>query len=437
MATQLSMAKEGVITEEMKTVASDEGFTSEEMRDLVASGQVVIPKNINHDFEVKGIGKGLRTKTNSNIGTSMDHHDLDEELEKLAVSVECGADSVMDLSTGGDLKQIRKSILDNCPVMLGTVPIYAAVSELVSKKLTIMDMTSDFLFESIEQQCEEGIDYITVHCGVTRQTYSLADNTNRIAGIVSRGGSLHAAWMHKHKRENPLYEEYDRLLDIAFKYDVSLSLGDGLRPGSVADASDKAQMKELVLIGELTKRARDAGVQVFVEGPGHVPLNQIEANILMQKRICDDAPFYVLGPLTTDCAPGYDHITAAIGGAIAAAAGADFLCYVTPSEHLCLPTVEDVRVGVISARIAAHSGDIAKGVRGAMDRDITMSRYRKALDWDGMLAMALDPVLPRERRARSEDSGKAVCTMCGELCAMNLHNEICELGESKQAALAE
>ena len=437
MATQLSMAKEGVITDEMKIVAADEGFTKEEIRDLVASGQVVIPKNINRDFKVKGIGKGLRTKINANIGTSMDHHDIDEELEKLAVSVEAGADSVMDLSTGGDLKQIRKSMLENCPVMLGTVPLYAAISELLSKNRTIMDMTPDFLFESIEQQCEEGIDYITVHCGVTRQTYSLADKTNRIAGIVSRGGSLLAAWMFRHNKENPLYEEYDRLLDIAFKYDVALSLGDGLRPGSVADASDKAQMKELVLIGELTKQAREAGVQVFVEGPGHVPLDQIEANILMEKRICDDAPFYVLGPLTTDCAPGYDHITAAIGGAIAAAAGADFLCYVTPAEHLCLPNIEDVRMGVISAKIAAHSGDIVKGVRGAMERDITMSRYRKALDWEGMMEMAFDPVLPQERRARSENSGKAVCTMCGELCAMNIHNEICALGENEQAVSAD
>jgi phosphomethylpyrimidine synthase len=333
----------------------------------------------------------------------------------------------MDLSTGGDLRKIRKLMLENSPVMLGAVPIYAVASELASKKRDITEMTSDFLFESIERQCEEGIDYITVHCGVTQQTYSLADRKNRIGGIVSRGGSILAAWMYFHKKENPLYEEYDRLLDIAFKYDVTLSLGDGLRPGSVADASDKAQIKELIVIGELTKRARERGVQVIVEGPGHVPLNQIEANILIQKRICEGAPFYVLGPLTTDCAPGYDHITAAIGGAIAAAAGADFLCYVTPAEHLCLPNIEDVRVGVISAKIAAHSGDIAKGIRGAINRDIEMSRYRKALDWEGMIRMALDPDLPAKRRAQSGVKGKQICTMCGELCAVNIHNRICEL----------
>ncbi len=429
MATQLSMAKEGVITDEMKMVAADEDFSPEEIRDLVASGQVVIPKNINHDFPSKGIGKGLTTKINANIGTSGDHMDIDEELHKLEVSIEAGADSVMDLSTGGDLKKIRKMMIDNSPVMLGAVPIYAVASELGSQNRSITDMTPDFLFESIEQQCEEGIDYITVHCGVTRQTYSLADQTNRIGGIVSRGGSLLALWMYQHHKENPLFEEYDRLLDIAFKYDVTLSLGDGLRPGAVADASDKAQMKELIVIGELTKRAREAGVQVIVEGPGHVPLNQIAANVLMQKRICDDAPFYVLGPLTTDCAPGYDHITAAIGGAIAAAAGADFLCYVTPAEHLCLPDVKDVRVGVVAAKIAAHSGDIAKGVKGAMERDIEMSRYRKALNWEGMLKLALDPDLPRKRRAQSENNEKSVCTMCGELCAVNIHNKMCVLEE--------
>ncbi len=426
MATQLSMAKEGVITEEMKRVATDEGFTPEEVRQKVALGHVVIPKNIHHEFPPRGIGKGLSTKINANIGTSMDHQDIDEELQKLKVSVDAGADSVMDLSTGGDLREIRKIILENSPVMLGAVPIYAAAARLAAKKRSIMDMTPDLLFETIEQQCAEGIDYITVHCGVTRQTYSLADQKNRIAGIVSRGGSLLAAWMFHHNKENPLYEEYDRLLEIAFKYDVTLSLGDGLRPGAVADASDKAQIKELVVIGELTQRAREAGVQVIVEGPGHVPLNQIEANILMQKRICDDAPFYVLGPLTTDCAPGYDHITAAIGGAIASAAGADFLCYVTPAEHLCLPNIDDVREGVIAAKIAAHSGDIAKGVRGAMARDIEMSKYRKTLNWEGMYKMALDPVLARKRRAQSENNEKDVCTMCGELCAMKIHNKMCD-----------
>ena len=425
MATQLSMAKQGVITDEMTLVAEEEGFLPEEIRDLVAQGVVVIPKNIHHHFPAKGIGKGLTTKINANIGTSMDHMDLEEELLKMNVAVEAGADSVMDLSTGGDLIQVRQAILDACPVMLGAVPIYGAASALVANGKRFLDMSSDFLFDTIEQQCEQGIDYITVHCGVTQQTYSLADENMRIGGIVSRGGSLLSAWMKYHDKENPLYEEYDRLLDIAFKYDVTLSLGDGLRPGAIADASDKAQFKELIVIGELTQRAREAGVQVIVEGPGHVPLNQIEANVLMQKRICDNAPFYVLGPLPTDCAPGYDHITAAIGGAIAAAAGADFLCYVTPAEHLCLPNFQDVKDGVVAAKIAAHSGDIAKGVKGAMERNIQMSKYRKQLDWEGMYGLALDPVLPRQRRRQSENNEKEVCTMCGDLCAVKIHNEMC------------
>ena len=424
MATQLSLAKESVISFEMETVAKEEGFSPEQIRKKVAKGQIVIPKNINRNFTPKGIGNGLRTKVNANIGTSMDHSDINEELEKLKVSLISGADSVMDLSTGGDLKEIRKMILENSSVMVGTVPVYSVASQLASAGKHIFDMTSDLLFEAIEQQCEGGVDYITVHCGVTRRSYSLANGSNRITGVVSRGGSLLAAWMHHNKKENPLYEEYDRLLKIASKYDVTLSLGDGLRPGAVADASDKAQLEELIIIGELAKKAREAGVQAMIEGPGHVPLNQIEANILMQKQICDQAPFYVLGPLTTDCAPGYDHITAAIGGAIAAASGADFLCYVTPAEHLCLPTVEDVRMGVISAKIAAHSGDIAKGVRGAIERDIEMSRQRKALNWEGMYNLALDPNLPRQRRTDSENNGKSVCTMCGKLCAVDIHNSI-------------
>ncbi len=422
--TQLSLGKEGVITDAMEIVAKDEGFTPEEVRDLVATGRVIIPKNIHHDFRPKGIGKGLRTKVNANIGTSLDHADTDEELNKLKAALAAGTDSVMDLSTGGDLREIRQIMLKNSSVMVGAVPIYAVATELAYQDKQIFHMSSDMLFDVVEHQCEEGIDYITVHCGVTKRSASLAGRTKRIGGIVSRGGSLLAAWMYHHKKENPLYEEYERLLEIAFKYDVTLSLGDGLRPGAITDASDQAQMEELIIIGELTKRAREAGVQVMVEGPGHVPLNQIEANVLMQKCICDEAPFYLLGPLTTDCAPGYDHITAAIGGAIAAAAGADFLCYVTPAEHLCLPTVEDVHMGVIAAKIAAHSGDIAKGVRGAIDRDIEMSKYRKALDWKGMYKMALDPQLARQRREDSENKDKNICTMCGKLCAIDIHNII-------------
>jgi len=422
--TQLSIAKKGIISDEMKTVAKAEGYSPEEIRTLVASGRVVIPKNIHHHFNVKGIGKGLATKINANIGTSMDHINLDEELDKLKMAIVSGADSVMDLSTGGKLKDIRSKILENSCVMVGAVPLYAVATTLASKGKQITDMTPDMLFESIEEQCEQGLDYITVHCGVTQMSYAMANASDRIMGIVSRGGTLLSAWMHHHKKENPLYEDYERLLNIAFKYDVTLSLGDGLRPGAIADASDKAQIQELVIIGDLVKKARQADVQVIVEGPGHVSLNEIEANVIMQKRICDEAPFYVLGPLTTDCAPGYDHITGAIGGAIAAAAGADFLCYVTPAEHLCLPTVEDVRLGVISSKIAAHSGDIAKGIRGTIDRDIEMSKHRKNLNWEGMYQLALDPFVPRQRRANSENDDKAVCTMCGKLCAIDIHNKI-------------
>ncbi len=315
-------------------------------------------------------------------------------------------------------------MLENSSVMVGAVPIYAVAAALSQQQQPFSKMTADMLFDSIETQCRQGIDYMTVHCGVTRQSSAFAGGGKRVGGIVSRGGSLLAAWMHQNGRENPLYEFYERLLEIAFEYDVTLSLGDGLRPGAVADASDQAQMAELVVLGELAEKARKAGVQVMIEGPGHVPMDQIPANIQMVKRLCGGAPFYVLGPLTTDCAPGYDHITAAIGGAAAAAAGADFLCYVTPAEHLCLPDAEDVRLGVISARIAAHSGDIVKQVPGALDKDIAMSARRKALDWEGMFRLAMDPALARERRRRSEDGSKPVCTMCGNLCAVNLHNII-------------
>ncbi|MDY6906313.1 MAG: phosphomethylpyrimidine synthase ThiC [Thermodesulfobacteriota bacterium] len=424
--TQLSEAREGVVTEAMKQVADQEGVSPEVIRLGVAAGEVVIPKNIKRNFKVQGIGKGLRTKVNANIGTSPDHADLETEHQKLKAAIHAGADSVMDLSTGGDLQAVRDLILSESPVMVGAVPVYAVAAKLGVQAKPFYEMTPDMLFDSIEQQCEQGLDYITVHCGVTRESSAMAGHEDRVAGIVSRGGALTAAWMHHNDRENPLYEDFDRLLEIAFAYDVTLSLGDGLRPGAVVDASDSAQFQELVVLGRLAERARTAGVQVMIEGPGHVPLNQVTANMEMEKHLCGGAPFYVLGPLTTDCAPGYDHITAAIGGALAASAGADFLCYVTPSEHLCLPNVEDVRLGVVSARIAAHSGDIAKGVPGALERDIQMSKYRKALDWEGMYKMAIDPHMPKMRRAESETSGAPAdcCTMCGNLCAVDTHNRI-------------
>ncbi len=418
--TQLSQAQAGIITEEMKEVARRENIDPEILRQKIAQGKVVIPKNKKRSFLVRGIGEGLTTKVNANIGSSPEHHDLEEEITKLMVAIASGTDSVMDLSTGGDLDAIREAILEKSCVMVGTVPIYGVVARLAQENKEIIQMTVDGLFQEIEKQCRQGIDYITVHCGVTRNVLELLDNTPRVGGMVSRGGSILALWMKHHRKENPLYEYYDRLLDIAYEYDVTLSLGDGLRPGAIADAGDRPQIEELVILGELARRARQRGVQAMIEGPGHVPLQEIEGHIRLEKTVCDGAPFYVLGPLTTDIAPGYDHITSAIGGAIAAAAGADFLCYVTPAEHLRLPTVSDVREGVYAARIAAHSGDIAKGISEAADRDRKMSQYRRALDWEGMYEMALDSELARSKRRDSEAYDQIVCTMCGKFCSINL-----------------
>ncbi|RJP77356.1 MAG: phosphomethylpyrimidine synthase ThiC [Candidatus Zixiibacteriota bacterium] len=419
--TQLSQALEGIITPEMGAVAQDEGMDPEILRQKIAAGRAVIPKNRGRDFLfVKGIGEGLRTKVNANLGTSAEHADVDEEIVKLQVAVASGADSVMDLSTGGDLEAIRTAILEKSCVMVGTVPIYGAAARLMQQDKQIVQMTADGLFEEIERQCRQGIDYITVHCGITRRSLEVLERTPRVAGIVSRGGSILALWMKHHRKENPLYEHYDRLLEIAYEYDVTLSLGDGLRPGAIADAGDRAQFEELVTLGDLARRAKARGVQAMIEGPGHVPLDQVQANIQMEKTICDGAPFYVLGPLTTDVAPGYDHITSAIGGAIAAAAGADFLCYVTPAEHLRLPTVAEVREGVFAARIAAHSGDLAKGIPGAADWDRKMSQARAALDWEGMYSLAMDGDLARSKRRQSEAYDQIVCTMCGKLCSINM-----------------
>ncbi|MEA2104469.1 MAG: phosphomethylpyrimidine synthase ThiC, partial [Candidatus Cloacimonadota bacterium] len=412
--TQLKMAKDGIISEEMKTVAKDEQVDVEWLREEIAQGRITIPKNINHNFHPMGIGNKLRTKINANIGTSPDHYDLNEELEKLKIAVAYGSDSVMDLSTGGNLSAIRKAILKQSPVMVGTVPIYQVAAELLDNDKEISDMSVDGLFDSIEKQCVEGVDYITVHCGVTRKVVNTLKKNPRLLGMVSRGGSLLMKWMRINKAENPLYEYFDRLLVIAEKYDVTLSLGDGLRPGCLADASDAAQFEELIVLGELQKRAVERDVQVIIEGPGHIPLNEVESNMRLQKSICNNAPFYVLGPITTDIAPGYDHITSAIGGAIAAYNGADFLCYVTPSEHLCLPNKEDVHEGVIAAKIAARSADIALGIPGVKKLDNKMAEYRRDFNWEGQYKISLDPILARKRRKSSEDFSEDVCTMCGK-----------------------
>jgi len=418
--TQLELAKEGAVTPQIGQVAQQEGLAVEEIRQGVALGRIVIPANINHRGLVPcGIGKGLKTKVNANIGTSPDFGDIDTERDKLKVAVDAGADTVMDLSTGGDVAAIRRAILDAGKLPLGTVPIYQAGIEAMARHGAIVKMTDDELFGVIEEHARDGVDFITVHCGVTRQAIERLRVQKRVADVVSRGGAFLMGWMLHNERENPLYEHYDRLLEIARQYDVTLSLGDGMRPGSLADATDRAQIEELITLGELVQRAQQAGVQVMVEGPGHLPINQIEANVQLQKSLCNEAPFYVLGPLVTDIAAGYDHITGAIGGAVAAAAGTDFLCYVTPAEHLSLPDPEDVRQGVIASRIAAHAGDIAKGVKGAAERDRKMSLARKRFDWAEQARLSLNP----ERFSRVHEkhaTGGQTCSMCGEFCAMEI-----------------
>lgn len=419
--TQLEKARKGLMTEEMKIAARGENVAPEYIRKGIAEGTIVICRNINHQVITPlAIGKGLRTKTNANIGTSKDHTDLNLELKKLKIAVDAGADAVMDLSTGGNLAAIRKKVMRKSTVAIGTVPIYQAAVKMIQKGKAISEMTADDIFEVIEENGRDGVDFITVHCGVTRLSVSALKSQKRILGIVSRGGSMTANWMDCNKKENPLYEDYDRLLEIARRYDMVLSLGDGLRPGAIDDATDQAQLQELIILGKLAARARAVGVQVMIEGPGHVPLTEIVTNIKLQKEICQNAPFYVLGPLPTDIAPGYDHITSAIGGAIAGAAGADFLCYVTPAEHLRLPTLDDVRDGVVAARIAAHIADIAKGVNKAREKDRKMSLYRKNFDWQGQVDLSIDPQKTIALLEKSKSAKNEGCTMCGEFCAIKL-----------------
>jgi phosphomethylpyrimidine synthase len=418
--TQLEMARQGRPTPALERVAAAEQIPIADLQSLLARGRVCLPGNPLHaGLRPLGIGERLRTKVNVNLGTSKDYPDLADEMAKVEVSLACGADTLMDLSTGGDLPRIRRAILDQAPIPLGTVPIYQAAVEAIEKRGSIIALTADDLFATIESQAREGVDFMTVHCGLTLRAIERLRSQGRVADVVSRGGAMHLAWSLHHQKENPLYAGYDRLLEIARAYDVTLSLGDGLRPGCQADATDRAQLEELLTLGELVDRAWAAGVQVMVEGPGHVPLDQVELNIKLQKRVCQGAPFYVLGPLVTDIGAGYDHIVAAIGGAIAAAAGADFLCYVTPAEHLGLPTVDDVREGLIASRLAAHAADLVKGVPGARERDRAMSEARKRLDWAAQRKLAIDPVR-FEKVRRERGTAGATCSMCGEFCAMRL-----------------
>ena len=419
--TQLEKARSGMFSEEMEICAAEEGVEVEYIRQGVADGTIVICRNVNHKtIKPLVIGRGLRTKVNANIGTSKDNNDPAAELEKLHVACKAGADAVMDLSTGGDLASIRKAVMEQSTVAIGTVPIYQAAVKILGEKKAISEMSPDDMFAVIEENGRDGVDFITVHCGVNRESVAAVEQQGRVLGIVSRGGSMIANWMRCNSRENPLYEEYDRLLAIAHRYDMVLSLGDGLRPGAIHDATDRGQISELIILGELAARARDAGVQVMIEGPGHVPITEVEANISLQKKLCQGAPFYVLGPLPTDIAPGYDHITSAIGGAIAGAAGADFLCYVTPAEHLRLPTLADVRDGVIASRIAAHIADIAKGIKGAEEQDRKMSLCRKNFDWQGQVDLSIDPEKTVALLEKSKSANEEGCTMCGEFCAIKL-----------------
>jgi phosphomethylpyrimidine synthase len=419
--TQLERARRKEITPAMQRVAEKEGLDPEILRQRIAEGTVVVPANKNHsNLDPCGIGQGLRTKVNANIGTSEAYPDMIRELRKLQRAIEAGADTVMDLSTGGDIRACRRQILAHSEPPVGTVPLYQVAVEAQQRRGSMVAFDGDELFEVIEEHARDGVDFFTVHCGVTYDAVERLRREGRVTDIVSRGGALMVGWMLHHQRENPLYAEYDRLLEIARRYDVTLSLGDGLRPGCLLDATDRAQIQELIVLGELVERAWEAGVQVMVEGPGHVPLNQIEANVLLEKRLCHGAPFYVLGPLVTDVAPGYDHIVAAIGGAVAASFGADFLCYVTPAEHLGLPTEDDVAEGVIAARIAAHVADLVKGVPGALEWDRAMAEARKNLDWEKQVHLAIDSRKAKHHRAMYNQVSTTTCSMCGSFCAMQL-----------------
>lgn len=416
--TQLISAKNNELTPEMEAVALKEDVNPQELMQKVAEGKVVILKNINHENVIPtGVGEGLSVKINANIGTSNQRSTIGEEVCKLRLAEKYGADAIMDLSTGPDIDATRKEIISKCRVPIGTVPMYQAGVEAIDNTGSILELTKDRLFADIEKHCRDGVDFITVHCGVTKDVVKFLKEQGRITGIVSRGGSMLASWVEGHQKENPLYEFYDELLEIAKAYDTTLSLGDGLRPGCGADAGDRAQVMETIVLGELVNRARKAGVQAMVEGPGHVPLNLIPGMMQTIKTLTHNAPLYVLGPLVTDIAPGYDHITAAIGGTLAAYSGADFLCYVTPSEHIGLPNAEQVKQGVITCKIAAHAADVARGRKSAVERDRQMSIARKALDWTKQAELAIDKEVFEDI-----DDGNP-CTMCGEYCSMKLVNQ--------------
>ena len=422
--TQMDAARQGIITPQMEAAAKKEQIEVRELQKLMAQGKAVIPANKLHTcLEPNAIGSMLKTKINVNLGTSRDWKDLDMELEKVNDAVKMGAESIMDLSSFGDTQKFRRKLTSQCPAIIGTVPIYDAV---VYYHKPLKEITSQEWIDIVEMHAKDGVDFMTIHVGINKATAGRFKKNKRLTNIVSRGGSIIFAWMEMTGEENPFYEHYDHILEICRKYDVTLSLGDACRPGCIADAGDISQIEELVTLGELTKRAWEKDVQVIIEGPGHMALNQIEANMKIQQTICQGAPFYVLGPLVTDIAPGYDHITAAIGGAIAAANGASFLCYVTPAEHLRLPAVDDVKEGIIASKIAAHAADIAKGIKGAADWDRQMSTARKNLDWEEMFRLSIDPEKARRYRAQAKPEKEDTCSMCGNFCAVKNMNRILE-----------
>lgn len=421
--TQIEYARKGLISPEVNLVAEREGIGASIIKDEVAKGRIVIPKNISHDIKnICGIGKNLRTKVNANIGTSDNSPNIDEEIKKLKIAIEAGADTIMDLSIGDGIHDMLKKVIEESSVPVGTVPIYEIATKVL-KRGDIADIRWKDIESVLERQAEMGVDFFTIHAGVTKEIVAFLKKRERILDVVSRGGSFLVDWIIKNGQENPLYTNFERLLEIVKRYDITLSLGDGMRPGAIKDAGDEAQIQELISLGRLAKTARDFGIQVMIEGPGHLPINQIEHNIAMEKSLCGEAPFYVLGPLVTDVAPGYDHIAAAIGGAVAASHGADFLCYVTPSEHLRLPGKADIKEGIIASRIAAHAADIAKGIKGSMDWDIAISRARKLRDWDSQFSLAIDPQKCKQYRSASKPKSNDVCSMCNEFCPIKRGEE--------------
>ncbi|MCK5163216.1 MAG: phosphomethylpyrimidine synthase ThiC [Desulfobacula sp.] len=420
--TQMDAARKGILTPQMEQVLENESISQGDLMEKLSLGHIAIPANRNHlNLMAAGVGQGLKTKINVNLGVSKDVCSFDAEMNKAKLALDYKADAVMDLSVSGDTEGFRKRLVKEIPIMIGTVPIYDTLTR--TGKPT-RDITVEDWFKTVEIHARNGIDFITIHAGLTRKCVASLRTNRRLCGIVSRGGAILFEWMEKTKKENPFYENFDRLLDICEAYDVCISLGDGLRPGAIKDSTDAPQIEELITLGELTKRAWERNVQVMIEGPGHVPLHEIEMNMKLQKKLCHNAPFYVLGPLVTDIAPGYDHITSAIGGALAAMHGADFLCYVTPAEHLCLPSADDVKEGIMASKIAAHAGDLAKGIKDADIIDNNMSRARGELDWDGQFDSAIDPEKARRYRKYSEPSEKDVCTMCGDFCAVKRVGEL-------------